>query len=100
MSDDFNNNNAYAPQPSNGLAITSLVLGIVGLLLAFMPFIGMISWLLAPAGLITGILGMNKPTGRGLAIGGVVTSAIALVICILWVVGLGAIMAAGSAAEY
>ena len=99
MTEDHNQN-AYAPPASNGLAITSLVLGIVGLLMAFLPVIGMISWILAPAGLITGFMAVNKPTGRGLAIGGLVTSGIALVICILWVVGMGALMAAGSASGY
>ena len=40
MSDDFNQN-TYAPPPSNGLAIASLVEGIVALLQAFKPFVGM-----------------------------------------------------------
>ena len=95
MSDDFNQN-TYAPPPSNGLAIASLVVGIVALLLAFIPFVGMLSWILAPAGLIMGLMSMNKPTGRGLAIGGVVTSGIALLLCILWVVGIAGLMATSS----
>lgn len=98
MSDDFNN--SYAPPPSNGMAIASLVLGIIALLMALIPVVGMLSWLLAPAGLITGFLAMGKPTGRGLAIGGLVTSGIALVICILWVVGIGAMMASAGASSY
>jgi hypothetical protein len=99
VSDDFNQN-AYSPPPSNGLAIASLVVGIIALLMAFIPVIGMISWILAPAGLIMGLMSMNRPTGRGLAIGGAVTSGIALLLCILWVVGLAGIMAAGSASGY
>lgn len=82
--------------PSTGLAVGSLVTGIIGLLLALIPVIGLISWILAPAGLIMGVIAVNKPAGKGLAIGGIVTSAIALIICVLWVVGIGAIM--GSAA--
>jgi len=99
VSDDFNQN-PYSPPPSNGLAIASLVVGIVALLMAFIPVIGMLSWILAPAGLIMGLLSMNKPTGRGLAIGGAVTSGIALLICILWVVGIAGVMATGSASGY
>ena len=60
---------AGAPPPSTGLAIGSLVTGIIALLLSLIPVIGFISWILAPAGLIMGILAVNKPAGKGLAIG-------------------------------
>jgi hypothetical protein len=94
------NQNAYAPPASNGLAIASLVVGIVALLLAFIPIVGMISWILAPAGLIMGLMSMNKGTGRGLAIGGAVVSGIALLICILWVVGFAGLAAIGGSSGY
>lgn len=87
---------AGAPQPSNGMAVASLVLGIVSIIAAIIPFVGLISWILAPLGLIFGFLSMNKPTGRGMAIAGLITSGIGLLICILWVVGLGAAMASAS----
>ncbi len=35
----------------------------------------------------------KKPGGQGLAIAGIATSAIGLLLCILWVVGIGAMMA-------
>ncbi len=82
--------------PSNGLAIASLVLGIVGLLLAIIPIVGVISWILAPLGLILGFVALNKPGGRGMAIGGLITSGLALLVCILWVVGFGALVASGA----
>lgn len=94
----------YNPQPaappSTGLAIGSLVVGIIALLLAIIPIIGMLSWILAPAGLIMGVLAVNKPAGKGLAIGGIVTSVLALLVCILWVVGMGAMFAAAGASSY
>ena len=81
-----------APAPAaggktNGLAITSLVLGIVGLVLG---------WLLAPLFLITSIIGLvlgvislkqikqKSQNGKGLAIGGIVTSAIATFITLIF----------------
>lgn len=69
------------PQPSKGLAVTSLVLGIIALLL---------SWLVFPAvlGLIAVVLGFvaiakaSKGTagGRGMAIGGIITGVLSLVV--------------------
>lgn len=91
---------APAPAQSNGLAIASLVLGILSIVFAVIPFIGLIAWLLAPIGLILGFIGMGKPTGRGMAIGGVVTSGIGLAICILWVVGIGAAMSTSGSLAY
>lgn len=80
------------PQGGNGLAIASLVLGILSVLTAWIPIIGMVAWILAPLGLIFGFISVGKPTGRGIAIGGLVSSGLGLLICILWVIGMGAIM--------
>lgn len=98
---DYNPNQGYsAPPPSTGLAIGSLVVGIIALLLSLIPFIGFLSWILGPAGLIMGVLAVNKPVGKGMAIGGIVTSVLAIVVCILWVVGMGAMVAAAGASSY
>lgn len=85
-----------APAPSNGLPIGSLVVGILAIVTSIIPFVGIIAWVLAPIGLVLGFMARGKPGGQGLAIAGIATSAIALVICILWVVGLGAMVAGGA----
>lgn len=69
------------PQPSKGLAVTSLVLGLIALLL---------SWLVFPAvlGLIAVVLGFvavakaSKGTagGRGMAIGGIITGVLSMIV--------------------
>ena len=101
MSDNYNPGGDYPSQPqSNGLAVASLVVGIIALLLALIPLVGVISWILAPAGLIMGFMSVGKPVGKGLAIGGLVTSGIALLICILWVVGIGAALSSAAASGY
>jgi len=82
----------YAQPPSNGMAIASMVLGILSILFGWIPIIGFVSWVLAPLGLIFGFISMGKPTGKGFAITGLITSAIGLLICILWVIGIGAAM--------
>jgi len=86
---------SYAQPQSNGMAIASMVLGILSILFAWIPIIGMVSWILAPLGLIFGFISVGKPTGKGFAITGLITSGIGLLICILWVVGIGAAMANG-----
>ena len=50
----------------SGAAIASLVLGILGLVCSIIPIIGLISWLLAPAALITGGTGLKSTTSKGL----------------------------------
>lgn len=87
------------PQPSNGLAITSLVLGICSLLIVWIPIVGLLGTLLALVGLVLGILALQKPGGRGLAIGGIVTSAISIVLTVLGFLALGAIIGLGAAAN-
>lgn len=74
-----------APQPGKGLAITAMVLGIVGLLgfvVALIPFVGFISLLVPLAAVIIGIVALvRKSPGRPFAITGVITGALALIVC-------------------
>lgn len=81
----------YVAQPSNGMGVTSLVLGIIGLLFSFVPVIGVIAWPLVILGIIFSAVGLNKAakgraTNKGLAITGLVVSIIGLIICIVWAV--------------
>lgn len=75
----------HAYPPSNGLATASMVLGIVALVLTFIPIIGLLAWILAPLALILGFVGMSKPNlPKGQAIAGVITGGLALLMCLLW----------------
>jgi hypothetical protein len=89
---------AQNPSSNEGQAmgITSLVLGILSMLTAWIPIIGLIAWILAPLGLLFGFLSVGKPAGKGFAIAGLVTSGIGLLICILWVAFIGAAIANGN----
>ncbi len=53
---------AYAESPPNGLGMTSVVLGSVGLLLFFMPILGIP---LCLVGLLFGVLGLVTALARG-----------------------------------
>lgn len=81
---------------SNGLAIASLVLGIVSIMGAFIPVFSLIVWILAPLGLVFGLVALTRPARKGMAIGGSICSGIALLICVLGVISLANIMAARS----
>lgn len=73
------------PPRSNGMATASMVIGIIALVFTFIPFIGLISWLLAPLAIIFGIVGMSQPDlPRGQAIAGLVTGGLALLMCLAW----------------
>ncbi|MBI1758517.1 MAG: DUF4190 domain-containing protein [Actinobacteria bacterium] len=69
---------------SNGMAIAALVLGIVSIFMSFTIWVGAITGIV---GLILGIVGIsqskrNQAGGRGMAIAGVVTSVIGLVLAV------------------
>lgn len=84
----------YAPpQPRNGLGTAGFVLGLVGLVLSPIPLIGVVAWPLVIIGLVLSAIGFARTrkgiaTNKGLAITGMVTSIIGLVICIVWVVAI------------
>lgn len=73
----------------NNPAVVGATLGSVSLFLALMPLIGIVAWVLAPIGLLSSVVGlvvgMRRRVGRVGALWGMVTSGLALVICLLWV---------------
>lgn len=81
-------------QPKNGFGVTGFVLGLIGLVFAFIPIIGVIAWPLVILGIIFSALGFartrsGKATNKGLSIAGLVVSIVGLVICIVWTVAVG-----------
>lgn len=70
---------APVASPGGGKAIASLVLGIVGLVAWYLPVIG---YPVTIVGLVMGVMGM-KSSRRGMAIAGVVLSALGLLITII-----------------
>lgn len=81
------------PLPS-GMAVASLILGVLGILSAFF----LIGGLLGLIALILGLVALGKikrglAGGRGMAIAGIVTGVIALLLSIVVVVSVGAFFA-------
>lgn len=69
----------YPPPRPRGLGITALVLGIVAILTLVLCGLG---GLVAIAGLIVGTIAVARNNGRGMAVAGIVLSAIALLVVI------------------
>jgi hypothetical protein len=89
--------NIQAPPiaPSNGLAVASMVLGIVAVLFFWMPFLG---WVPVVLGLVLGCVALSRPYGCGMAIAGIVCSGVALAVkLILLFVFIGLLGAFGAA---
>lgn len=82
---EYNAPQQPTPQPSNGLGIAGMVLGIIALFGAWIPFLNMLSILLGIIGLVLAIVGCvrasnGKVNGKGISIAGIVLSALSIVI--------------------
>lgn len=75
------NNTSLAP-------VTSLVTGLIGLFFCWIPIIGIVSWVFAPLAVIFGILGLQRGKAEHKIMSwiGIVCGALALVVCVLYVV--------------
>lgn len=78
------------PAGRNGIAVAALVCGIIGMLIAWIPFIVFGGAVLAILGLVFGIVGLRRSNvvgrGRGQAITGIVTGSIGVALAILGIV--------------
>ncbi len=80
---------AVAPvtaKSSNGMAIAALVLGVGSLFFCWIPFFGLVCLPFALGGVVLGVLGLSAAkktgTGKGMALAGLVTGALAIVAAI------------------
>jgi hypothetical protein len=67
------------------------VLGIIALVLAVIPIVGVIAWFIWPVGLVLAVIGFarvrsGEATNRGPALAGVITSGVAAAVCLLGLV--------------
>src|ERR1700676_2206302 len=67
----------FRPAQSNGPGIASLVLGIIGVITFWFPFVG---FPVSIVGLILAIIGMKRIDGKGFAVAGLVLSIIGIVL--------------------
>lgn len=79
-----------APAPakgSNGLAVAGFVLGLIGLLMSWIPVVNFLGILLGGIGLVLAVIGLvqakKRNAGKGLAIAGIVLGGLAIIIAIV-----------------
>lgn len=75
----------YGAQPRNGMGLAALIIAIVGLLFAWIPFIGLFGLVLGVVALVLGIMGVRRAsrgeaTNRGVAVSGIVISVIVILL--------------------
>jgi membrane-bound ClpP family serine protease len=80
--------------PSNGVGVAALVVGVVALVLAILVVFFPLAGLLGLIALILGVVGMGRASrgvanNRGQALGGLITGLLALIIAIAVGVGIG-----------
>ncbi len=73
------------------MGVGSLVLGIISLVLCFIPGCSLVGMILSLIGVVLGALGMGNPESKGTATGGLVCSIIALVLCGIWFFACGGV---------
>ncbi len=78
---------------TNGAAIAALITGIIALLLSWIPGINLLAFLLGIVAVVTGVIGLRNANQRGegrkgMAIAGLVTGILALIVGVLVYVGL------------
>ena len=77
------------PEPRNPLATAGFVVALVGAVLALIPILGIVSWVISPVGLVLSIVGLVQVgsrggVGRGLATAGLVLGAVGLLVCVIY----------------
>jgi hypothetical protein len=82
--------------PRTGIAVGSLVCGIVGLVIALVPVFGLVGGLLALVAIPLGFIGLGAAkrqggAGKGLAIGGIVTGVLTILVCVAWIALIAAV---------
>lgn len=80
-----------SPSTTNGLAIAAMIVGIVAFISGWLPFWGLVA---GAAAIVLGIIALKKPTGKGMALIGIITGGLAalssLVFTVLFVIALAA----------
>jgi hypothetical protein len=69
----------YSRKPSQGMAITSMVLGIIAVVICWMPLLSYVAVALALLALAFGIASIRRAHGRGYAIAGTILAVVGLI---------------------
>lgn len=83
------------------MAVASLVLGILSIVFAFVPYMSLVGGICGIVGIILAVLGKKEPQKAGLATGGLVCSIVGTILCLIFYVAcVGCIGCAVGMAQY
>ena len=76
------------PAATSSAALTSLVTGLIGLIVSWMPLYGLMGWFLGPMALISGVRGLRRGTGKekAMSVAGMLCGVLTLGVCTAWAV--------------
>ena len=82
------------------MAVASLILGILSIVLSWIPVAGwIICLIMGVVAIVLGVLGRKKqPEKKGMAVAGMVMGIIGVVFSLIWVIACGALVGAGAKA--
>lgn len=74
------------PPAATGMTKAAMIIGIIAVALSFIPFVGFVSFILGAIAVVLGIIGLVKKRPRkGFALTGLITGAVALIVCVVYV---------------
>lgn len=74
------------PPAATGMTKAAMIVGIIAVVLSFIPFVGFVSFILGAIAVVLGIVGLVKKRPRkGFALTGLITGAVALTVCVVYV---------------
>lgn len=74
------------PPAATGMTMAAMIVGIIAVVLSFIPFVGFISFVLGTIAVVLGIIGLVKKRPRkGFALTGLITGAVALIVCVVYI---------------
>jgi hypothetical protein len=71
------------PESGDGMALTSMILGIVAAAIGWVPVCGLIALAPAIVGIVLGALGLKSERRRGMAIAGIILSVIGIALAFI-----------------
>jgi hypothetical protein len=72
-------------QPGDGVALTSLILGIISVAIGWVPLCGLIALAPAIVGIVLGALGLKSQRRKWMAIGGIILSVVGFAAATLFI---------------
>lgn len=74
------------PPAATGMTKAAMIIGIIAVVLSFIPFVGFISFVLGTIAVVLGIIALVKKRPRkGFALTGLITGAVALIVCVVYI---------------